>query len=325
MRFQIIFFSIVIILSFGFQNLVSQDISETKKKIKQKITGDYLGKKPPGLIPQKFDTGQLTGDSHSFNYSFSPDGNELFFSHYKGTKEKPEPEYEIKYMKRINNIWYGPETAFFSGKYSDCDITYSPDGKKLFFASAGRPHQDSSGFDIYYLIKTENGWTLPKYLGKEVNLKGSEVYASLSKKGNLFFRSDMPGGYGNNDLYKAEFKNGKFINVKNLGPQVNTKYMETDCFIAQDESYILFNTKRPEHKKPKIYVSFQIGKDKWTKGQSLGPLINSENGTMGSTITADGKYLFYISRVGKERAVYWVSTDIIKNLRKKVLKDMEND
>ncbi len=68
MKFQIMFFSIIIILSFGFQNLVSRDIVEKKKKIKQKITGDYLGKKPPGLIPQKFDTGPLTGDSYSFNY-----------------------------------------------------------------------------------------------------------------------------------------------------------------------------------------------------------------------------------------------------------------
>ncbi len=60
--------------------------SEDKKVLK--FVGDYLGKVIPGLIPQKFDTGQLTGDSHSFNFSFSPDGNELFFSYYRGPNEK---------------------------------------------------------------------------------------------------------------------------------------------------------------------------------------------------------------------------------------------
>ncbi len=219
-------------------------------------------------------------------------------------------------MKRTNNIWSGPETAFFSGKYSDCDITFSPDGKTVFYASADRPDSYSTGFDIYYLKKTKSGWSQPIYAGLELNAKGSEVHASLSNNGNLFFRSDRPGGYGNNDLYKAEYINGKFTNIRNLGPEVNTKYMETDCFIAQDESYILFNTIRPKHgKKPQIYVSFQIEKNKWTKGQSLGNVINSKNGTMGSTISPDGKYLFYISRVGKERAVYWVSTEIITKLK----------
>ena len=89
--------------------------------------GDYLGKKLPGLIAEEFDSGQLTGDKQSFNFSFSPDGSELFFSYYhKLTEERPYPEYEIKYMKRVDNVWHGPETAFFSGTNSDVDITFSP-------------------------------------------------------------------------------------------------------------------------------------------------------------------------------------------------------
>lgn len=40
--------------------------------------GQYLGKEPPGLIAKEFDSGQLT-DMKSFNFSFSPDGKELFF------------------------------------------------------------------------------------------------------------------------------------------------------------------------------------------------------------------------------------------------------
>ena len=86
----------------------------------------YLGQTPPGLTAELFYGGELVehekGERRSFNIAFSPDGKEMFFSYYKGTKEKPHPEYEIKTFKLINNKWVGPETASFSGIFSDVDI-----------------------------------------------------------------------------------------------------------------------------------------------------------------------------------------------------------
>lgn len=283
------------------------------------LKGPFLGKKTPGEIPQIFDSGKLTGDLRLFNLSFSPDGSELFFSYYKGTEKKPEPGYEIRHMQRVHNIWQPPETAFFSGTFSDCDITFSPDGQRCFFASALRNHPvTGDDMDIYYIEKTVDGWSQPVYAGPEVNSKYGEVHACLSRKGNLFFRSNRPGGYGHDDLYKAEYIDGRFVNVQNLGPRVNTKHMETDCFVAQDESFILFNTRRPEDdNKVQIYVSFQVKKNQWTTGQPLG--INSRDGTSGSTLSPDGKYLFYKSRIGNHRAVYWVSTSVIKKFKETIL------
>ena len=303
-----IFFVLVFILNFSLFN--------NTKKIEFK--GAYLGKTPPGLIPRKFDSGQLSGDLRVFDFSFSPDGNEFFFCQNIRTKEKPYPAHVIRHMKRVNNIWEGPETAFFSGKFDDFDHTFSPDGQLLFFTrfiKENKKMNNLSGF--YYLKKSKAGWSNPIRIKIEGDFQNSGGYASLSKKGNIFFTSGKSGGFGSGDIYKAKFKSGSFINIKNMGSLINTKFLETDCCIASDESYILYNTIRPVHNnKPQIYISFQNKENVWTKGQSLGSVINSKNGTMGSTITADGKYLFYISRVGKERAVYWVSTDIIKKLKK---------
>lgn len=89
-------------------------------------------------------------------------------------------------MKCINNVWSTPETAFFSGTFSDVDITISPDGKKLFFAS-DRPDPEKENMDIYYLEKTSNGWSQPKFVEGDVNsIDGDEIHASLSLKNNLF-------------------------------------------------------------------------------------------------------------------------------------------
>ena len=279
------------------------------------LRGPYLGQAPPGLIAQKFNNGVLVGDKRSFNVSFSPDGKELFFSYYKGTAGKPHPEYEIRTYRQVDDIWHGPEVASFSGTHSDVDITFSPDGNYLFFAS-DRPHPDSAGLDIYYVERDGEGWSEPIHAGAEVNSRYGEVLPCLSKKGNLFFRSDRPGGFGGADIYRAEWIDGAFGAVTNLGPGVNTEYGETDPIIAPDESYLLYDAIRPEHDNiPQIYVSFQIEDNVWSKGVSLGEAVNKKEGTSAPTLSPDGKYLFFKHRQGADRGLYWISADIVELAR----------
>ncbi|WP_420602458.1 hypothetical protein [Flagellimonas sp.] len=287
----------------------------------QKSQLDYLGQTVPGLEAVLFHNGGLVehpkGEKRSFNVSFSPDGKEMFFSYYKATKEKPDPTYEIKTFKQINGVWTGPKTASFSGQYSDVDINFSPDGDYIFFAS-DRPQPNSKGLDIYYSIKTENGWSEPIYAGTNVNTNYGEVYPSISKEKNLFFRSSRQGGYGNDDIYRAEWVNGNFVNVKNLGPNVNSVYGESNSVIAPDESYILFCTSRPEGGNiQQIYISFQIGENIWTKAVSVGQEINTEAGAGSPTLSPDAKYLFFKKTKEPQRGIYWISTKIFDRLKPK--------
>lgn len=183
----------------------------------------------------------------------------MFFSYVVSRSKTEGTLYEIRTFKFENNKWVGPKTASFSGKFWDVDINYSPDGKYVFFASE-RPVPETSQGGIFYLAKNENGWSEPIFTGNEVSTKYGEVYPSLSAKSNLFFRSRRPGGYGKDDLYRAEWKDNNFVNVKNLGPNVNTVYDESDAVIAPDESYILFCSLRPEDGNIRqIYISFQVG------------------------------------------------------------------
>ncbi len=284
----------------------------------QEKTNNYLGQKPPGLKAELFSDGELVihpkGERRSFNVSFSPDGKEMFFSYYKATKEKPEPTYEIKTFKQINDEWIGPKTASFSGKYSDVDINFSPDGNHIFFAS-DRPQPNSGGLDIYYAIKTKGGWSEPIHAGTDINTAEGEVYPSVSKKKNVFFRSSRPGGYGGDDLYRAEWVNGNFINVKNLGPNINSAFGESNSVIAPDESYILFCTSRPESNSiQQIYISFQIGENIWTKATPLGTEVNTEAGAGSPTLSPDAKYLFFKKAKKPHRGIYWISTRILEKL-----------
>lgn len=279
----------------------------------------YLGEEPPGATAKLFHGGRLVerpdGEKRSFNLAFAPDGTELFFSYYKATEEKPHPEYEIKTIKRRDGVWLDPETAPFSGHYSDVDINFSPDGKHLFFCS-DRPQPRSAGLDIYYLTKEDQGWSEPIYAGTEVNTMEGEVYPSLSSKNNLFFRSSRPGGSGGSDIYRAEWVDGEFVNVRNLGPNVNSPHGQSNSFIAADESFVLFVSARPESNDVyQIYVSFQIGDNEWTPAVRLGPEVNTAAGAGAPTLSPDGRFLFFKRRTGPERGLYWISSEIIQRYR----------
>lgn len=78
------------------------------------------------------------------------------------------------------------------------------DGKTLFFSSNGRPGM--GGFDIYTSkLQTDSSWTPASNLGTPINSNYDDIAGSVTIDGrHLFFSSDRTGGFGGQDIYKAE-------------------------------------------------------------------------------------------------------------------------
>jgi len=60
-----------------------------------------------------------------------------------------------------------------------------------------------------------------------------------------------------------------------------------------------------------LYVSFKHEDGSWSKSMNMGPQINTVHHELCPYVTSDGKYFFYTSN----EDIYWVSTDIIHQLR----------
>jgi hypothetical protein len=45
-----------------------------------KLSGPYLGQKPPGMAPEVFAPGIVSTAAHEFSCSFTPDGKEFYFT-----------------------------------------------------------------------------------------------------------------------------------------------------------------------------------------------------------------------------------------------------
>jgi|TARA_R110000868_G_scaffold32617_6_gene118764 hypothetical protein len=118
-------------------------------------------------------------------------------------------------------------------------------------------------------------------------------------------------------MYYSSSKNGGFPKVQEVKIAGGVH-----GFIAPSQDYLLVNARNSEdaERKSDIYVYFKKKDGTWTKPINLGGSVNSNFPETVPSVTPDGKYLFF-SRYNEEGGLsnfYWVSTDVIENLRPKL-------
>lgn len=125
------------------------------------------------------------------------------------------------------------ETVFLPNvmtKYHEATATVTPDLKTVYYTTnvvkKSKLIIDDSRTNNFQILKgTIDGNKLVKTEGFFFNSKDYSVgHPSLSEDGKwLFFASDMPGGYGETDLYVCQIADdGTVSTPKNLGPTINT-------------------------------------------------------------------------------------------------------
>ncbi|MCG2611970.1 hypothetical protein LZZ90_10670 [Flavobacterium sp. SM15] len=221
-----------------------------------------------------YEPGIISNDG-VFGFTLSPDSNRALWVNSNGGRDT----LIIMESVKRNGKWQKPVKASFSNQlpHKDIDPIFSPDGKTVLFQSnrpvKGLPNR--TRFDIYSTEKTENGWSEPVNLS-EINTDASESFASISKKGTIYFMKDNENGTGKSDIYFSEFINGKHTAAKNLGEPINTNERESNPYISEKEDYIIYFSTDPKgFGDVDLYISFRKN-NKWTIPQNLGSEINSE-------------------------------------------------
>ncbi len=281
------------------------------KNASTKLTGDYLGQTPPGMSVEMFAPEIIsTADNFELNSVFSPKGDEFIFT--RGSDSIGSGN--IMIMKRINNVWTKPEVISFCRDYPGVDPSMSPGGDMIFYAS-GRPlsgtGEAKKDYDLWMVHREGDGWGEPVHLGNEVNTDGRELYPVFTAKNHLYWRADRPGSLGGGDIWRASFKDGKFTDIVNVGPAINTSGNEGDVYVSPDEDYLIVVSEKDGRG---LYISFnQDGK--WTPTVNMGPTINKGKGEFCPMVSPDGKYFFFTARNNNKGDIYWISAGYLKTLR----------
>jgi Tol biopolymer transport system component len=273
------------------------------------LQGPYLGQKPPGMEPELFAPGILPteGVQHCFP-SFSPDGREVYWM------TVPEPRTRvILFMAEQDGQWSPPRVAPFSGEFIDQSPCFSPDGSRLYFSS-NRPGGHGR-MDIWYLQKTDSGWSAPVNPGSPPNSDQSETQPSVTADGTIYFVGAMDSVEWNRGIYRSRFVDGKYLDREALDTRINTTYADAYPFIAPDGSYLLFGSSRPGAKSVEtdLYISYRADDGSWMEPRQLDEGINNGFTVSFACVTHDGKYLIF-NRFDESKTdvFFWVDSEIIK-------------
>jgi len=203
---------------------------------------------------------------------------------YEATINEDQSFSDIKPLQNINTKWH------------DGTATISADGNTMYFGSESFNikkgfEKDKTPSKIYkrgkiYLFKAtrmDEQWINPTPLPfNKVNY--SVRNPSLSNDGKtLYFSSDMPGGFGGEDIWKVSIKSDSYGTPENLGSKVNSSANESFPFSANDGT-----------------LYFSSNKDGGLGGLDVYKLQNNELSHLGVPInSAKDDFAFFLNQKEK--------------------------
>lgn len=197
----------------------------------------------------KFDISRLSINSSFSDFGAYENGGKLYFVSARNESRRDygwndQPTLDIYVAENIAGTFKNPNLleGDVNTKFNEGTVALHSDNKTIFFTRNAYEDGDYQ--------KNEKGiGQLKIYQAKLVNGEWQDIsplpftskdYAtanpSLSPDGDyLYFSSNMPGGYGNSDLYKVAINDdGSFGEPQNLGAKVNTEGRENFPFVDKD-------------------------------------------------------------------------------------------
>lgn len=256
----------------------------------------YLGQTPPTNNVIKFKpSGYLANSAWWWASSptFSPDGNEMYFSKYLPAKDS----HEIWFTKYQNGVWQSPQKVTFTKTDDDSKPTFVVSNDTLYYKS-----RYYDGGPIYKVTRTSSGWSEPVRLNLPIPKDMRIIGFTIAKSGNIYLclmDSESPNfqeNYKKADIFVCYRNNGVYSEPVNLGAAINSSEGDGITYIDPDERFMFISSLRTGglgyHD---LYISVKNKSGTWGQASPLSAAINSPQEDSHAKITPDGKYFFFIT------------------------------
>lgn len=236
----------------------------------------------------------MVGDVNSGYNDYSPiflnNGKEMYFTSRRNntTGGGINPDDELYFEDIYHAVWNEEMQEWDSisnqlGKlnsiYFESISHISSDGLRGFI-TLNSP-EATNGSDIAEIEFTDKGnWNKPKVIkNKKLNTSYYEGNATVTEDGNtMYFVSDRNGLKKGSDIYMVQRVGKSWGTPIALSDTVNTTENETTPFITPDGRYLFFSSEGHLGMGGyDVYVSENLGNNKWSKPVNLGGAINTVN------------------------------------------------
>lgn len=163
-------------------------------------------------------------------------GGTIYFTRCPQDKKQVMQCYIYSAQKR-GKTWSEPELVELGPDSFNYVHPYiMPDELTLYFAS-NKPG-GYGGYDLYKATRAKKSGKFSKIenLGENVNTSGQEVFPTMRDENTLYFSSDGLPGMGGLDLFKSEYKDGKFQEAENLMFPLNSSWDELSIIFDEEDA-----------------------------------------------------------------------------------------
>jgi len=249
-------------------------------------TAIFLEDENPKFEPIEFRKELVQSDKIIHRGVFSPGMDEYYFT----VSDKAYADFDVLMIQKENGGWSQPQKAFFNSRYSEHGMSFSPDGKILYFSST-RPSPIDGLPDTWHIWKCEqvNGtWNEPEFVDI-LNLRDKLVsHPSVAKSGTIYFHvSNLD--YSDMDIYYSKQVNGKYGNARKLKLPAGLNTDKCTPYISPDESYLLFASIGDQLD---LMICFNDGNGGWKNIKKLNTAINNK-GQGNPYVTPGSDFLFF--------------------------------
>ena len=208
-------------------------------------------------------------------------------------------------MIKTDGVWSNPVPApFTKNGAAEIEPNFTPDGKRLYYDSDRIG--GFGGADIWYVEKTDTGWSEPVNAGSDINTNSMDNFPSFAEDGSMFFCSDRNNSAWDIDIYYAKYENGNLLTPIRLSDSINTT--EWDACPTVINGKLFFESTYSNGFGQGDILFSQISDQGFGNAELMSANFNSSVSEWGITISPDKKYLFFF-RQGL--GIYWVDAEAL--------------
>jgi tetratricopeptide (TPR) repeat protein len=193
-------------------------------------------------------------------------------------------------------------------------MAFYENGRKMVFASSGKSENESQPrtLQLYFAEERNGNWeTVQSFAGNSNDYSVTDPTITADGM-ELYFSSDMKGGFGGNDIYRCVFRDGAWTKPVNLGWQVNTPYNEVSPFIQRGNTLYFSSDGHPGLGGLDIF-KVQLHDGEWGEVMNLGYPINTaadEFGVIIDSLSTHGYFSSNRKRAGFDDDLYEFDIDL---------------
>lgn len=250
----------------------------------------------------------ISSDKSDFGAILTDDNN-FYFSSARNTSRRNNGWNEEPYLDIYKAIYNANGTISdalavesLNTKWHDGPVSITKDGNTIYYGSESfnekeyvKDKEKKAKFGKIFLYKASkegDKWGNIKPLpfnNKEFSVRNP----SISKDGKtLYFSSNMPGGFGGEDIWKVSVNGDEFGTPENLGAKVNTEANESFPYITDDN--VLFFSSNGKVGFGGLDV-FMIDLKKDANAINVGEPVNTSKDDFAFTFNAAKKVGFFSS------------------------------